>query len=201
MQGRSWPHHEHGARCTVGPRALVVCMVIAGTLGTLDACSSGTAIPQGQTRFVATDRFKEIRDCELLTAHGSECYARSTGATPQACGSEPAAASVSYGTGFFGLIVPSRAIAPREKLKETLTKDGQVVAFNSLDGAEVYSRAYPCFVDDGLFSTTETTAADDEFQRWPGGPLPAGRYHFELTSGTEVLSAGDLTVAASSSSR
>jgi len=152
---------------------------------------------QGGTRFVAIDKFHEIRDCGgLLTADGSDCY-RERWASPEDCGSEPSVESVTYGTSFIGLVVPTRAIAPRESLKETLTKDGQVIAFRSLEGADVYyNEPKTCFVDVGIATATGALGGGFEFQRWPKGPLPVGRYHFGLTSGAEVLSAGDLTVAA-----
>jgi len=178
-------------------RALLECMVVASMLCSLSGCAFG-GIPKGLTRFVTVAEFKEIRDCGgLLTSDGKRCYRYQEAATPEDCGSEPSVESMAYGTEFMMLVVPTRSVVPRESLKETLTKDGQVIAFKKLEGADIYtSKSKTCFVDHGFFGTTGNVAADDEFQRWPGGPLPVGRYRFELTSGTEVLSAGDLTITA-----
>jgi hypothetical protein len=174
---------------TIAVRALLVA-VVASLLCALSGCAS--AIPKGQTRFVPSDKFVEIRDCGgLLMPDGKRCY-RETWATPEDCGSEPSVESVTYGTDFIGLIVPTRSVAPREKLKETLTKDGQVIGVKELEGADIYgSKSETCFVDHLLITETGALGAATE-----PGPLPVGRYHFELTSGTEVLSAGDITITA-----
>ena len=58
-------------------------------------------------------------------------------ASPEECGSEPTVESMPYGTEFRMLIVPTRNVTPREKLKETLTKDGKEIAFVLMEGADI----------------------------------------------------------------
>jgi hypothetical protein len=186
---------------TIAVRALLVA-VVASLLCALSGCAS--AIPKGQTRFVAVDKFEEIRDCQQVKIGDQDwqCgYSKGTSAV--SCAREPTNEPIPYGTRFYGLVVSTRDIPPREKVKEVITKDGQVIAVRSkmLEGADVFYSNYAddnpyCLVDGSI--VTDTGAMSYAFELRPEGPLPAGIYHFELISiaNQEVLSAGDFTIAA-----
>lgn len=180
---------------------IIVCVAFVG-FGMLSGLvfslvRAARAIPDGQTRFVAADKFEEIGNCQMVKIGDGDWHCSySENATPEECGSEPTVESMPYGTEFRMLIMPNREVTPREKLQKTFTKDGRVIASKTqnLEGADIMGgKSTTCFVDNGI---TDTGALDGGFELRPEGPLPVGSYRFELTSGTEVLSAGDLTITA-----
>jgi len=184
-------------------RPLITVLVIFLGLGVLGAVSSYAGrvmntVQPGQTRFVTEDEFEQIGTYQMVKIGDGDWHrSYSENATPEECGTEPTVESMPYGTEFRMLIVPNREVAPREKLQKTFTKDGQAVAAQTknLEGADITGgKRSTCFVD--ASSITQTGAMGGAYDVAPEGPLPVGRYRFELVSGTEVLSAGDLTITA-----
>jgi len=184
-------------------RILIVCFAILGFgllsgIGFLFSRAAG-AIPAGQTRFVAADKFEPIGSYQMVKIGDGDWFrGYSPHASPEECGSEPTVESMPYGTEFKMLIVPSRDVTPREKLQKVITKDGKVIGSKTqnFEGADIMGgETSTCYVDSTAITRTGAMGGGFELQL-ETGPLPVGRYHFALTSGTEVLSAGDFTITA-----